>query len=115
MPAIVRPIPVEDDEHAAASRTTRRLDDEIAAPAQQIVEPAKLRVPLYDGVACWRGNANLRTEPMHAELVVHDRVCGAGVVIEDAPGLAAVHAEDAEAKQATCSEKPVHERIPIRL
>jgi hypothetical protein len=46
---------------------------------------------------------------LHPQLVVHQREQGARIVVEDASGIAPVHAEDAEfSKSARSGEKPVH-------
>jgi len=48
------------------------------------------------GIDHRRWYADLTAEGVHTQLVVYQGISGARVVIEDALGVATVHAEDAE-------------------
>src|SRR5262249_37828254 len=90
-----------------------RLDDEIAVVAEDFRQPPQLRVVADRGVHLWRRHADALAQVAHAQLVVHDGEQRPRVVVEDAGGVAAVHAEDAQLAQAAGgAEQPKHDNTP---
>ena len=71
---------------------------------EQLRQPAQLGVAGDLGVDRRRRHADRAAEPVHAHLVIDDGVARPRVVVEDARGVAPVHAEDAQVFQTPATE-----------
>ena len=90
------PIPIQQDQDAAAGRTVVRLDDKVAAVADRLGQTAQLRMRTHHGVDVRRLHADATAQMVHPQLVIDQRKQAARIVIENAGRIAPIHAQDAE-------------------
>jgi hypothetical protein len=102
---IVRAVAAHDHQHAPAGRAAVGLEDEVVAAGEHLFQVAEHAVGADGDIDLGRGHADGATQGVHAQLVVNEGEFGAWVVVEDAGGVAPVHAQDAQLAQPACGPK----------
>src|SRR5207245_6958413 len=102
------------DQHAPAGGAAVRFDHEVGPVAQVVAQMTQHRVVSDLGINLRGRYTDAHTEIAHAQLVIDEGIKGTRIVIEDAGGIAMVHAQDSQSLEPACSsEDPVHRPSPL--